>query len=110
MTWHSHTRGLPFLFLLTAGIAAAQDLPLGEIVPAVKCTADPQQSYALYLPSHYSRSRTWPVIFAFEPAARGRLPLEHYREAAEKYGYILAASNNSHNGPWEVGLTAARAM
>jgi hypothetical protein len=33
-----------------------------------------------------------------------------YRAAAERYGYIVAASNNARNGPYEVSAAAARAM
>jgi hypothetical protein len=48
--------------------------------------ADPSQSYALYLPSNYSPRWSWPVIFAFSPIARGRVPLERLQEAAESEG------------------------
>ena len=51
-----------------------------------------------------------PVIFAFSPMARGRGPLERLREAAEKYGYILAGSNNSRNGDWPDSEAAIRSM
>src|SRR5262249_34853394 len=76
----------------------------------VKCANDASQSYALYLPSKYDPVRSWPVIFAFDPGARGRVPVERYQAAAEKYGYIVAGSNNSRNGPWEVSTNAARAV
>ena len=61
---------------------------------------DAAQSYALYLPSAYSGDRRWPIIYCFDPGARGPVPVRLFR-AAEKYGYILVCSNNSHNGPWE---------
>jgi len=96
--------------LLAAQIAWAADLPVGRIVNDVKCAADATQGYALYLPSNYSTDRTWPVIFAFDPAARGSLPVERYRDAAERYGYIVAGSNNSRNGPAQIGAQAAQAM
>jgi predicted esterase len=50
------------------------------------------------------------VILAFDGGGRGRVPVERYRQAAEKYGYIVAGSLNSRNGPWEVSLNAAKAM
>jgi len=46
----------------------------------------------------------------FHPGARGRAIVEKYRDAAERYGYIVAASNNSRNGPWEVSGRAVTAM
>jgi pimeloyl-ACP methyl ester carboxylesterase len=101
------------LWILTAIVAVAalgQDLPRAEIVDAVKCAADSSQTYALYLPSHYSSDRQWKLILAFDPRGRGRAPVEQYRAAAEKYGYIVAGSNNSRNGPPNLSLTAAAAM
>jgi tetratricopeptide (TPR) repeat protein len=50
------------------------------------------------------------VLFAFDPGARGKIPVELFREAAEKYGYIVAGSNNSRNGPFERSIEAADAM
>ena len=81
--------------------ARAQDLVAGEIIDRVICAADPSQSYALYVPKQYTPSRPWPVIFAFDPGARGRVPVERYQAAAERYGYIVAGSNNSRNGGTE---------
>lgn len=70
----------------------------GKIIDKVICASEKDQSYALYLPSTYTPERTWPIIYAFDPLARGRLPLERFQAAAEKYGYIVAGSNNSSNG------------
>jgi poly(3-hydroxybutyrate) depolymerase len=84
--------------LALAQITGAQQLEAGTIVDRVTCAADPSQSYALFLPSTYTPSHTWPVIFAFDPGARGRTPVERYQAAAERYGYIVAGSNNSRNG------------
>lgn len=36
--------------------------------------------------------------------------VETYEAAAEQYGYIVAGSNNSRNGPWDVSIAALRAM
>ena len=98
-----------WIFTLAA-LARAQDLPRGEVIPDVKCAADASQSYALYLPSNYSPDRTWSLILAFDPGARGRLPVDRFQAAAEKYGYIVAGSNNSRNGAWQVSSAAADAM
>ena len=88
----------------------AQTVPLGTIVDDVKCSGDPSQSYALYVPSSYTSERKWPVLFAFHPAARGRAMVEKYAAAAEQYGYIIAGSNNSRNGPWGPSRAAILAM
>jgi dienelactone hydrolase len=95
---------------LVPAIAAAQDLPRGQVVADVKCLADASQGYALYLPSTYSPDKAWPLLMGFHPGARGIAIVEKYRAAAEKYGYIVAASNTSRNGPWEVSERAVTAM
>src|SRR5436190_9940422 len=93
-----------------AARAAAQPLPPGQIVDEVKCAGDAAQSYALYLPSRYTPGRQWNLLIAFHPAARGRAMVEKYQAAAEQYGYIVAASNNSRNGSWAVSAAAVKAM
>jgi dienelactone hydrolase len=99
-----------FLAVIVSGTASAQDLPRGQIVEDVQCQDDATQRYALYLPSYFNLSRQWPVILVFDPGGRGRQGVERYRAAAEKYGYVITGSNNSRNGPWNVGLDAAAAM
>ena len=80
------------------------------MIERVACSRNPDQSYALYLPSGYSTDHSWPVVFAFDPGARGTIPVELMKDAAERYGFIAAGSNNSRNGPWKVELEAADAM
>jgi hypothetical protein len=89
---------------------ASSPLPVGTIVPRVICGADSKQSYALYLPSNFTSTRTWPIIYVFDPAARGQVAVEVIQPAAEKFGYIVAASNNSRNGPMGDSAQAANAM
>src|SRR5450631_2944253 len=72
-------------------------LPVGGKIEDVACDADPAQSYALYLPSTYTATKRWPIIYFFDPGGRGRRPLELYKDIAEKYGFVLAGSNNSRN-------------
>ena len=86
----------------TAGSQAAAQPPssplvAGRVIEKVLCAGSPGESYALYLPSNYTPSRRWPILYAFDPGARGRIPVTLYKDAAEKYGYIVAGSNNSQN-------------
>ncbi len=64
----------------------------------------------MYLPSRYTPARRWPIIYAFDPFARGKVPVRLYQEAAEKYGYIVAGSNNSRNFSLEAASKAANAV
>lgn len=67
-------------------------------VNTIKCNEDTTQSYCLYLPSTYDDKIQWPLIFIYDPHGNGALGIEKFKEAAERYGYILAGSNNSRNG------------
>jgi poly(3-hydroxybutyrate) depolymerase len=89
---------------------AAPEFARGQIVDSVICADDETQSYALYLPSDYTPARPWNLLLAFHPSARGRVFAETYQAAAERFGYIVAASNNSRNGSWEATTRAVRAM
>lgn len=90
--------------------AQPEKLEAGKVIERVVTAANPQQSYALYFPSSYSQDRSWPVVFAFDPGARGKAPVELLQGAAERYGYIILGSNNSRNGPWKPQSEAADAM
>jgi dienelactone hydrolase len=93
-----------------ASYGSAQELQPGIIIERVACKQSPDQSYALYLPSNYSPARKWPMLAAFDPGARGALPVQRFKEAAERYGYIVCGSNNSRNGPMAPTAEAAKAM
>jgi len=93
-----------------AATAQTQSIPRGQIVERIEALNDSSQTYALYLPSNYTSDRKWPVLYAFDPGARGRAPVERFKEAAEKYGWIVLGSNNSRNGPWELAVNAWNAM
>ena len=89
---------------------AEKPLPTGVVLPQVPEKADPAQTFALYLPSNYSAERRWPVIYAFDPAGRGEIPVKLLSAPAEKRGYIVMGSNVSHNGPALEALNAALAL
>jgi dienelactone hydrolase len=74
-----------------------RSLPPAGQIGDVTCAADPSQTYALYLPSTYTTAKSWPIIYFFDPGGRGRRPLELYKDVAEKYGFVMAGSNNSRN-------------
>jgi predicted esterase len=74
-------------------------LPRGAVIERVACAGAPEQSYALYLPSAYAPDRAWPILYAFDPGAQGARPVRLAVDAAERFGWIVAGSNNSRNGP-----------
>ncbi len=85
-------------------------LETGVVIPKVVCSDQPEQSYALYLPKNYAANRRWPIVYVFDPGARGKVPVEIMRDAAERSGFIVAGSNNSRNGAWKLASDAAQAM
>jgi dienelactone hydrolase len=92
-----------------ASVAPDEPQP-GIISSKVVCKSNPEQTYALYLPAGYSPSRRWPLIAAFDPGARGNIPVEQFKIAADRYGYIVCGSNNSRNGPIQPSAEAAKAL
>lgn len=80
-------------------------------VTEVTVRSNASESYALYVPSSYSKEKKYAVVFFFDPHAAGDLPLNKYKALAEKYNIIMAGSNNSKNGlAFESVLPAAQRM
>lgn len=98
------------LFLPPSRSTQSEHPAQGQITEKVLCGSDAAQSYALYLPSSYTPARKWPILYAFDPGARGKIPVERFKEAAEKYGWIVVGSNNSRNGPLQFSVDAFNAM
>jgi predicted esterase len=84
---------------LVAALAAAppEDFPRGQVVERVAAAGAPSQSYALYLPSAYTRERLWPVLYMLDARNRALVPLERFRAAAERFGWILVSSYDSRS-------------
>ena len=105
--------GLAALVTLALVLPIAQAAPYqpGRLTDPVACAPDPSQTYALYLPSSYTPERRWPLLLVFDPRSRGAHAAEIFREAAERFGWIVASSNNTmSDGPWEPNQRAVAAM
>jgi hypothetical protein len=92
------------------GQTSAAEFPTGTVIPRVTCVNDANQSYALYLPTKFAPKQAWPVIYVFDPFAQGDSAAKVVQAAAEKFGYIVVASNNSKNGPMGGSREAAAAI
>jgi hypothetical protein len=102
---------LIFIFSLAGrSQPVTRQLQKNQVIDTIRCTEQRGQSYSLYLPAQYDPVKQWPVIMIFDPSARGKIAVQIFREAGSKYGYILACSNNSRNGPVSVNVTAAWAV
>jgi dienelactone hydrolase len=98
------------VFTGSLAVGAIDTFEKGKVIEKVVCQQNPDESYALYLPSTYSEQEKWPVLFAFEPAARAALPVKLFKNAAEKYGYIVLCPSNVKNGPREPIAKAMHAV
>ncbi len=76
---------------------AKNELPRGVVIEKVACQKAEAQSYALYLPTNYTPEKKWAILYAFDPFGNGKSPVEIFRDAAEKYDFIIVGSNNSRN-------------
>jgi len=85
--------------------------PRGEWVDPVECRSDPGDSYALYLPSDYTPARFWPALIVLDARGRGRHAAERFQAAADRFGWLLASSNDSaSDAGWEEISGPARAL
>jgi dienelactone hydrolase len=96
-----------FLFITSCNTQSQQEkkqqaflkvATIGGITNPVLCREDRSESYAVYLPPTYSINKKWPIIYAFDSHSNGLLPVNLFKKAAEKYGYIVVGSNDSKNG------------
>ena len=83
------------VFLLAA--ASPEDFPKGQVVERVGVEGAPSQSYALYLPTAYTREKLWPVLYMLDARNAALVPIERFRAAAERFGWILVSSYNSRS-------------
>ena len=82
----------------------------GKVSGPLICNSDSVHNYFYYLPTYYDEEEPWPVIFLFDPSGMGERALEAFLPGAEEFGYILAASNTTENGPWDNFLKGASAL
>jgi predicted esterase len=70
----------------------------GIVHSSLSASFDPAVSYAIYIPKSCKTGKKWPFLLLFDPQGNGKLPLNNYKEIAEKYGIVLIGSNTSKNG------------
>jgi len=84
------------LTLSVSFLSIAQQLTLrkGAIMESIVVNDTVAENFALYIPTKFEVSKSWPVIFVYDMQGRGEIVLRMLLDAAEKNNYILAASNN----------------
>ncbi|MFN0276540.1 MAG: TPR end-of-group domain-containing protein [Chitinophagales bacterium] len=82
---------------LISGSAICQQ-KAGKVLDSILCDSDKTNAYCLFLPSEYVPGNRIPVVFIHDPAARANLAVHVFKNAAERYQYILACSYATQNG------------
>ena len=84
------------LIFCVSYFSTAQQLTLrkGAIMQSIAVNDTVPEDFALFLPTKFDASKSWPVIFVYDMQGRGEMVLRMFLGAAEKNNYILAASNN----------------
>ncbi len=87
----------------------SQDLSYekGIIIDSIPVNGSTEESFGLYLPSELKSDTASPIVFIFDPLARGRAGLIPFIEASEKYQLILVCSNNCRNMAFETNYGIA---
>ena len=84
--------------LIPGASADAESFPIGEIVEKVVTANDPEQQYALYLPTGYGTAdREWPVLLVLDPRGRAVPGVERFLPAAERHGWLVLSSYQSRS-------------
>jgi len=98
------------LALLLSVAITAQVFEKGKILDSVLVENSDKESYALYVPNSLSDSKPAPIIFVFDPGARGRVGVQPFISSSEKYGAIVVCSNNSRNNTYEKNFEIANRL
>jgi predicted esterase len=75
--------------------AQAPDPARGAVVERVVSASDAGQSYALYLPTRAAPGERRPLLVLMDPRGQATVPMERFRAAAERNGWIVASSWNT---------------
>ncbi len=89
------------LFCFLTSFAQQNKITKGQIIDTVFVDKNIGESFSLYLPNQYDPNILSPIVFIFDPMARGKAGIHPFIKSSEKYGYILVCSNNAKNGPYD---------
>jgi len=91
--------------------STVQTFRTGQIIEDVRSESNPEQRFALYLPTTFKPDVPTPVLFVMDPRRRALVPLKLFRPAAERFGWVIVSSYNTvSDEPAEPTLRALQAM
>ena len=100
------------ILLIFALLAQSPALPAtGRLVEKVACRSTPPRPTPCTCLAHIRRNANGRCSLCSIPRGRGTFAAEIFRDAAEKYGWIIASSDNTQSdGEWEPNQRALAAM
>lgn len=85
-------------------------MPTGIVIDTVLLNDGFTDSFSLFLPEDYDPKIPIPALFVFDPAARGAVGVQKFRDAAGSRGWIVIGSNVSRNGPYDINFQQANRL
>ncbi|WP_224484761.1 alpha/beta hydrolase [Robertkochia aurantiaca] len=98
-----------FLLVLSMVRAQGEDPKAGQVTDSI-AIAGTENTLCLYLPVAYDATKSWPVIYIFDPAGEGIKAVEAFKEGADRYGYVLVSSNGIKNDYYQVNFNKIRLL
>ncbi len=99
------------LFLGALFLGNAQNtFETGKVIDSIPVSGNGNETFALYLPTSFNSEIPSPIVFIFDPAARGKIGIQPFIEASEAYQYILICSNDTKNGPYDRNFNIANRL
>ncbi len=91
-------------------LSFSQDLQRSKLIDSIQVKEANGETFALYLPQKYDETKLSAIVFIFEPMGRGKIGIQPFIEAAEKYNYVLVCSNNTRNGPYDINFNVTNRL
>ncbi len=88
-------------------LEAQKPLEKGRILDSIPVNGSDEETFTLYLPTGFDENTLNPVVFVFDPAARGKIGVQPFINAAENYGLLVVCSNSSRNGSFDRNFNIA---
>ncbi len=97
-------RNIFFLLFIITSVSAQDGIRPGMVTPAVQLSPDSDLTYAIYLPSDYDASATYPTVFMFEQAGNGAKAVQQFAIAAALTQSIVVSPNSPVSDSLAIGL------
>jgi hypothetical protein len=96
-------------FIVKTLLEQAPTSPLGSlamdlVIPSRAIRLPDGLSCEVYVPPHLDPAQQHPLVFASSPSGTGKELLQVWKDACDRFQWILVASSNFRNGPYRATL------